>query len=67
MLILSRHENESIECTIDISSYIDSQVGEGPIPITIKVLEVKGGQVRIGFDAPASIKILRNELIDDVG
>ena len=32
--------------------------------IVIQVLEMRGGKVRIGIDAPGSIKILRGELVD---
>ena len=47
MLVLSRKESEAI------------QVGGG---ITIKVLEVRGGRVRLGIDAPKSVSIQRSEV-----
>lgn len=46
MLVLSRKPGEQVN------------VGD----MTIEVLEVKGKCVRLGFVAPADIKILRNEL-----
>ncbi|MCK4742920.1 MAG: carbon storage regulator [Sulfuriflexus sp.] len=63
MLISSRYEKESIECTIDISSYINNQSLDNEIPIIIYVREVKGGQVRIGIEAPESVSIRRSEII----
>jgi carbon storage regulator len=47
MLILSRKLNEKI-C-----------IGGG---ITVTVVEIKGGKVRLGFQAPEGVKILREEL-----
>jgi carbon storage regulator len=51
MLILARKVGEAITIADDI---------------TIKVLEVKGGQVKIGVDAPAHITIHRNEVFDKI-
>ncbi len=48
MLVLSRKSNETIK------------IGED---IEIKVLEIKGDNVRIGIEAPKSTDILRGELI----
>lgn len=48
MLILTRRVNEAIV------------IAGG---VTVTVLEIKGGQVRIGIDAPLSIPIHRGELI----
>jgi carbon storage regulator len=48
MLVLSRKTNESI------------LIGDG---ITIKIIEVRGGGVRIGIEAPKEIGILRSELL----
>lgn len=50
MLILSRRVDESL--------LIGDEIG-------IVVLEVRGGQVRLGVQAPAAIKVLRDELVDD--
>ena len=47
MLVLSRRIGERV--------YIDNQ-------IVVTVLEVKGHQVRLGFEAPNTIKIEREEL-----
>ena len=51
MLILARKVGEAITIAGDI---------------TIKVLEVKGGQVKIGVDAPADITIHRNEVFEKI-
>jgi len=53
MLILTRRPGESI--------IIKTPAGE---QITVRVLEVKGKQVRIGTDAPDDIAIVREELLD---
>ena len=49
MLILTRRVNETIV------------IAGG---ITITVLEIKGGQVRIGIEAPETVPIHRGELIE---
>ena len=47
MLVLTRRPNESF------------LVGEN---VNIKVLEVKGSQVKIGIDAPREIQIVRDDV-----
>ena len=49
MLVLSRREEESIF------------IGDN---IKITVLEIRRGQVKIGFDAPKELNIVREELLD---
>ena len=49
MLVLTRRENEQIEI--------------GTRGITVTVLEVRGGRVRIGIDAPSDVQIRRREMI----
>ncbi|MHC4877021.1 MAG: carbon storage regulator [Planctomycetota bacterium] len=51
MLVLSRRKTEQI------------RIGD---EIIIKVIDVKGGTVRIGIDAPAEIPIIRSELLTDM-
>lgn len=51
MLILTRNQGESIN------------IGEA---VTVTVLGTKGGQVRLGIQAPKQIKVLRSELLDRV-
>ena len=51
MLVLSRKEGQEI---------LFPNLG-----ITVEVLRVKGNNVRIGVDAPRSIRILRSELEED--
>ncbi len=47
MLVLTRKTGEGIS------------IGDG---IKIRVVEIKGGHVRIGIDAPAEFRILREEI-----
>ena len=47
MLVLSRKLNESIKIGVDV---------------VIKVVEIKGGVVRLGIEAPTSIRVLRSEI-----
>jgi len=47
MLVLTRRINETIRINNDIS---------------IKVLDIRGNQVRIGFDAPRDVAINREEI-----
>ncbi len=45
------------------------KIGEGIVigdDITIKVIELKGGGVRIGIDAPMDRKIYRKEIYDKI-
>jgi len=51
MLVLTRKSGESII------------IGEN---IHIKVLEIRGRQVRLGIEAPATVSIFRSELIERV-
>ena len=51
MLVLTRRPGESIV------------VGED---IVVTVIEIKGGQVRIGIDAPRSVEVYREEIYEQV-
>ena len=57
MLTLTRKEGQTIA--------IENNISEGRIEV--KVLDLGGGKVRLGIDAPDSVKILRGELIEDAG
>ena len=50
MLILTRKSGETIT------------IGE---EIKVKVLSIKGGQVRIGIDAPREVVVNREEIIEE--
>lgn len=54
MLVLSRRENEAV------------RIGDN---IVVRVVSVKGQRVRLAFDAPDDVKILRTEVAtwDDDG
>ena len=49
MLVLSRRKNESV-------------VIDGRIKVT--VLEIRGGHVKLGLEAPQDVPICRSELLD---
>lgn len=51
MLVLARKLDESIV------------IGDN---ITIKVISVEKGVVKLGIDAPRDVSIIRNELLEDV-
>ncbi|HDH02980.1 MAG TPA: carbon storage regulator [Actinobacteria bacterium] len=51
MLVLSRREGESVVIGNDI---------------VITVLEVRGGQIRLGVDAPRSLQVHREEIYRQV-
>ncbi len=53
MLVLSRKKDESIVIEIE----------QG---INIKILEVKGDNVKIGIDAPPHIRVFREEVIKKI-
>lgn len=52
MLILTRRIGESLIIDEDI---------------LVRVIEVKGSQVRLGIEAPDDVQILREELVDREG
>ncbi|MDR1072344.1 MAG: carbon storage regulator CsrA [Treponema sp.] len=51
MLILSRKVNEKIMIGDDIA---------------ISIIEIKGDQIRIGIDAPRSVKVFRQEVLAEI-
>lgn len=51
MLVLARKMDESIVIGNDI---------------TIKIISIDKGVVKLGIDAPKSVSIVRNELLEDV-
>jgi carbon storage regulator len=51
MLILSRKLNEKI------------MIGED---ISISIIEIRGDQVKLGVDAPKSVKVYRREVFDAI-
>lgn len=52
MLVLSRHEGETIKVGGDI---------------VIRIVRIGGGRVRVGIEAPRSTRILRGELPETTG
>ena len=51
MLILSRKINEKI------------MIGED---ISVSIIEIRGDQVRLGIDAPKTVKVFRQEVFDAI-
>jgi carbon storage regulator len=51
MLILSRRINEKIMIGDDVS---------------ISIIEIRGDQVRVGVDAPRTVKVFRQEVFDSI-
>ncbi|MGM0370369.1 MAG: carbon storage regulator CsrA [Bacillota bacterium] len=51
MLVLTRKENESIMIGNDIK---------------ITIVEVEGGQIRLGIDAPSDVEIYREEIYQEI-
>lgn len=54
MLVLSRQTNESIV------------IGDGPDAVTITVVKIDGGKVRIGIEVPRTVPVHRLEVLDDI-
>jgi carbon storage regulator len=53
MLVLSRRTDESV---------VVGDAGGGDRMLTVKVLEIKGGRVRLGFEADANVPVHRSEV-----
>ncbi|MBI4686810.1 MAG: carbon storage regulator CsrA [Nitrospirae bacterium] len=51
MLVLTRRSDEAVKIGDDI---------------TITIVEVKGNQVRLGINAPSSVKIYRKEIYEKI-
>jgi carbon storage regulator len=54
MLVLSRREGEALILN----------TSDGEIVVSIELLQ--GSQVKVGIDAPQSVKVLRDELVEEV-
>lgn len=50
-----------------ISRHAEQQVVFPHLGITVSILQVRGRLVKLGIDAPESVKVYRQELIDDAG
>ena len=55
MLVLTRERDECI-------ALIDRRTGEQVARVT--VAELRGGKVKLGFEAPEHINVVRTELLD---
>lgn len=54
MLVLSRKKNESII------------IGDGQKTIKVKIIEINGNSIRLGFEAPSDISIHREEIYEAI-
>ncbi len=54
MLVLSRRQDERII------------IGDGPDKITLMVLELRNGKVRLGIDAPKHVPVHREEVFNAI-
>lgn len=54
MLVLSRHRDEEV--------FIDF----GGVRVVVKIIDVRGDKVRLGFDAPQDVRVMRRELLEAV-
>lgn len=52
MLVLTRKAEEAVTIT------------DGSVTITVKIVELKAGRVRLGIDAPDKFQIARSEILD---
>ena len=58
MLVLSRRLNEALEMTIPAGTVFNKEA-----KITVRVVKA-GKQIKIGVEAPKSVRVLRDELAD---
>ncbi|MHA2279809.1 MAG: carbon storage regulator [Promethearchaeota archaeon] len=54
MLVLSRQREESVI------------IGEGENAVRVRVVDIRGDKVRLGFEAPRSIQIHREEVYNKI-
>jgi len=54
MLVLRRHKGQAIV------------IGNGADAVTIRLLEIKGGKVRLGIEAPPLTPVHRTEIYDAI-
>ncbi len=66
MLVLSRSKEEDVVIPLSLG-LLKELVAEGKdIEIKVKVVDVRGDKIRIGFDAPLSIPVHRAEVWDRI-
>jgi len=58
MLVLTRRVDETV--------IIDVPASETPTQIRVKVTDIRGDKVRVGFEAPHSIAINREEVYEQL-
>jgi carbon storage regulator CsrA len=66
MLVFSRCENERVECQLPSDPAILAQLAGATITVTCCSISRERKEMRIGFDAPQSIIIHRQEVADTI-
>lgn len=54
MLVLSRHQNETIV------------IGDGPNAVRVMVVDIRGDKVRLGIEAPRDVPVHREEVYNAI-
>ena len=62
MLVLSRKKNESVYLTITTDQLYTLALLGKPLKLRVEVVEIDHSKVRLGFDAPKAVQIMRAEL-----
>jgi sRNA-binding carbon storage regulator CsrA len=64
MLVLTRRPGQAI--FMDFSSMSDAELLSlrTAVPLKITLVEIRGDKARLGFDAPAAVRIRRDDLSD---
>ena len=64
-LVLSRREGEAIHLSINPDADPTTVLEHLKAGIFIDVNLIQGGQAKLGIEAPASIRVLRSELLNE--
>jgi hypothetical protein len=64
MLVLTHHRLATV--SLDFSGMTDDQLLSlrSTGTITLKVVDIRGDRVRLGYDAPNAVKVHRNAVLD---
>ena len=65
MLVLSRKKFESIYLTITTDQLYTLALLGKPLKLRVQVVEIDHSKVRLGFDAPKAVQIMRAELLGE--
>jgi len=66
MLVITRTTDQ--DTILDFSGMTDEQLlSLRNEPVTVKIVDVRGPKVRLGFEAPRPLQIVRSELVAEAG